>query len=386
MFVPEVRQGSNVPRQLLPIVTGAIAVIVALLSWAILFPGSISTETQYATPRSAAADAIHSIAYIIPGKIPGASSDTVYVRRADSAASGSEREIASFGVAFNNLHAVGSASPTGNRIAILSSADAGSVYARMALISLPGGGTISPAGDFDFSRLAWSADGTRVAGTRTARAEDSDAAADVFNVDVIEVNAARGGDAVVAHMERVFSAVPVGYSVDGSRLFVAVVDQSGSSLWAVREGKAAKVAPLSAGPTRDWTLSPDGSRLAYIDILGAGERTYAGRTLLIATGAIVDAGGSQNQWGTAFQPGSQVPVFGGPGGSLQLDSDATLGGSYIVPASWSPDGSTLVATTYSASSDQATSPKEALEVFLPSKQRVLLSEENGVRLLGWVVD
>jgi len=307
--------------------------------------------------------------------------DHIYIRRADADSPQSAREVARFPISFNNLHVQGSAAPTADRLAILSASAAGSAYARMTLIPLPAGALQDVEAEFDYlSRIAWSRDGLHAAGARSARSDDSAR----NHVDVIEVDARTGAATVAAQFDNVFTAAPVGYSLDGARLFVAVIDQSGSTLWAVRDGRLQKQAMLSPGRTRDWSLSPDGSRLAYVDVLGAGQRSYAGRTLMVATGAITDSNSTGNQLGPVWEPGSQIPVFGGPGGSVEFTA-GTPDSAYIVPASWSPDGSTLVATIYSASSDRTGSPKEAVELVSP-QHRVPLAEDDSARFLGWVVD
>jgi Tol biopolymer transport system component len=70
-------------------------------------------------------------------------------------------------------------------------------------------------------------------------------------------------------------------------------------------------------------------------------------------------------------------------------SPAPPEGTYVVPASWSPDGKTLVATIYSASSDQSGSPTESVELFTyqpDSQEHVHLAGDENARFLGWVVD
>ena len=347
-----------------------------LAAWAIIAPSHISNEAQYGdtTVRPAA---VHSVAFAVARD----GMDHIYVRRFDAETPRSAREVARFPISFNNLHVQGTAAPTADRLAILSAADAGSPYARMTLIPLPAGTLQDVKAEFDYlSRLAWSPDGLRVAGARSARTDESSR----NHVDVIEVDARSVATTVVAQFDNVFAAAPVGYSLDGARLFVVVIDQSGSTLWVARDGRLRKQAMLSPGRTRDWSLSPDGSRLAYVDVLGAGQRTYAGRTLMVATGAITDSSASGNQLGPVWEPGSQIPVFGGPGGSVEFTSGAS-DSAYIVPASWSPDGSTLVATIYSASSDRTGSPKESVELVSP-QHRVPLAEDDSARFLGWVVD
>ncbi|MEP7217104.1 MAG: hypothetical protein ABI782_12690, partial [Anaerolineaceae bacterium] len=195
---------------------------------------------------------------------------------------------------------------------------------------------------------------------------------------------ATGTNQVLTRFENALDVVPVGYSLDGGRLFVVVVDQSGSTLWAERDGRTQRVATLGPGRTRDWSLSPDGARLAYIEAVGAGERAYVGRTRIIATGAVTSAVATANQFGVAWLPGSQVPDFGGPGGSLRLSEDPS-GSAYVVPQRWSPDGSTLVGIVYSSANDRAGAVAPSIEFVTPTS-RTRLSEEPGASFLGWVRD
>ncbi|MEO9255792.1 MAG: hypothetical protein ABI305_09640 [Tepidiformaceae bacterium] len=383
MFVPGVRQGFHVPRHLPPFIFGTLAIIGTLLAWAAISPGHLSNEAQYQALIPSTAASIHSVAYVLPGAF-GGQPDRVYTRRADAPTTGGERYIASFDVPFSNLHVLGSSSPTGARLAVLHASD-GSTYAQLSLVPVLAGNQIDLDGDFDYlARIAWSADGERLALTRTTHPDDAGRS----HVDVTQINAATGQASTLAQFDGVFDAAPVGYSLDGQRAFIVVVDQSGSNLWTIQNGKALKTAALSPGRTRDWSLSPDGSRLAYVDVLGAAARAYAGRTLLIATGEITDTNAPGSQLGPVWPPGSQIPQFGGPGGSVQL-SPAPPDGTYLVPVSWSPDGKTLVATIYSASSDPAESPTESVELFSfqpDSQEHVQLAGDENARFLGWVVD
>jgi Tol biopolymer transport system component len=138
---------------------------------------------------------------------------------------------------------------------------------------------------------------------------------------------------------------------------------------------------FSPGPTRDWSLSPDGARLAFVDRLGAAERRYAGRTLVIATGSVSDSPSQSDQLGAAWRPGSVVADFGGPGGTVRLTADA--GQSYLMPVAWSPDGETLAATVYESGRDGNLQGGESVELVTP-QQRLRISDVPGVRFLGWV--
>lgn len=376
MIAPGVRhRGFHVPRALSPFPLGVAAVVLVVLAWGALTLRHTANRTDYAVGPDLRAATVRSVAY----SVPDGGRDRIFVR--ESSPGAIPRLVTSFPYSFNNLHARGSASPTADRLAVLHMAASSSSYARLALVTLPGGSDLAAAGDFDYlSSLAWSPDGARVAATRSEAAGE----AGLVRAVIVEVDAASGAARDAAVFDAVFEAAPVGYSIDGERLFVVVIDPSGSTLWAVRNGRPQKVAALSPGRTLAWALSPDGSRLAYIDVLGAGERTYAGRTLLIATGRVVDTPSFDDQLGVAWLPGSEVPVFGGPGGSVRLSADAREDG-YVVPQRWSPDGSTLVATIYPASGDRAASRSGSIEL-ISSQQRIRLSAEPGSGFLGWVRD
>lgn len=375
MFVPPVRRhGVFLPAGLEPLLFGVIAVIVTVIAWAAFTASPVSNDNAYSALPLGNAAALRSIAYIKPG----ASADTLMVRQAAGEGPGSV--VVSFSSSFN-IHARGKASPTGGAVAVLSVSPSTIPLATLSVVDLASGAVREASGTFDYlSPVVWSPDGARVA-VRRSRSQD-----DVGRVSatVHEVTTVPAAAREVAVFENVLEVAPVGYSLDGERLFIVVVDQSGSALWVERAGRVQRLTTLSPGRTRDWALSPDGARLAFVDILGAGERTYAGRSLVIATGGIQSEATVGNQLGATWFPGSQVPQFGGPGGSIQL-SNPPPGTAYLIPAQWSPDGSALVATIYSASSDRAGSPSRSIELITPER-RVRLSDEDGAAFLGWVQD
>lgn len=372
MLVPGVRRGFHVPRIFGRLVF-AVAVLAAVVgAWAVFAPGRVSTDGP-ALPYSPIAD-IRSIAYIEP--LDGR--DHVMVR---SSAPGSEPQgIYSFDIAISGLHARGSASPDARTIAVLNSGT--QAAARMTLLTLtPAGALATPVtGSFDhLSLVAWSPDSSRLTAIRTtAQAEGSGAA------DVVEVDARTGDSRVVATVEGARDVAPVGYSIDGVRSFWVVVDNSGSNLWMERDGVVERIAELSPGRTTDWTLSPDGSRLAFVDILGAASRSFVGRTLLIATGSVTTLPATGNQIGSVWRPGAVLPEFGGPGGSLQL-SDPTSEEAYIRPERWAPQGDLVAATVIGAGSDRYAPVSRSLELGSP-EHRELITDTHGASFLGWVRD
>jgi hypothetical protein len=141
-----------------------------------------------------------------------------------------------------------------------------------------------------------------------------------------------------------------------------------------------RLARFSAGPTAQWSLSPDGARLAFVDRVGLGTRTFAGRVLVLSTGVVTDVPARADQLGAAWRPGSVTPDFGGPGGSLQLSDPAA--GDYVVPVGWSPDGTSLVAEIYRGDHDRAQEPP-SLELVSPV-HRQRLADEDGALFFGWV--
>ena len=375
MLVPPVRgHGFFLPSKLEPVLMGTFAIVATILAWAFFGASPISNGNSYAALSPVNVGEILSIAYFAPDGV----NDVLYVRQLDEPAPG--RPIAAFRSTFA-LHARGAASPLGDSVAVLAVSPSYSPYASLSLLSLPAGVSRELDQPLDYlSPLAWSADGSRLAARHSALPDNSGR----VSVDVVEIATATASSQVVARFENALDVAPVGYSLDGARLFVVVLDQSGSTLWAERDGRTQRVATLGPGRTRDWSLSPDGSRLAYVEAVGASERAYVGRILIIATGAVSGTVGTANQFGAAWLPGSQAPVFGGPGGSLHLSENPNEG-AYVVPQRWSPDGSTLVGAVYSSTNDRTGAVAPSIEFVTPAR-RTRLSEEPGASFIGWVRD
>lgn len=370
MLVPGIRQGFHLPQSVTPIALATVAVAGTIIGWAVFAAVPVSNESSYSATPAVPVSVIRSVAYSVAAN----GQDEVFVRNVDS--TGPALLVGEFPFAFN-FHAKGRADPTGARIAVLYTGAGTGATARLALLR-PGAGTEQAVdGDFDYlSPVAWSNDGERLALVSTSALGESRRAS------VFEVDASSGMRVAAATFEGAFEVAPVGYSLDGTRLYLVVVDQSGSSLQSVRAGRTQKVADLSPGRTRDWSLSPDGSRLAFVEVLGASERSYAGRTLVLATGLVTSSDGVGNEIGSAWRPGVEVPVFGGPGGGVAL-SERPAPGAYVVPVQYSPDGKTLVATVVSATSERASPPVQSVEIVTP-QMRMPIAEGATATFLGWV--
>ena len=96
---------------------------------------------------------------------------------------------------------------------------------------------------------------------------------------------AGGEERIVAYSESE-ALFPVGFAVEGDRLLlVGLNDSGGSHLYevALASGVQTPVATLSGGLTRDWKLSPDGTRLAYLEVAFS-EAEVASRAVLLDLG------------------------------------------------------------------------------------------------------
>ncbi len=376
MFVPGMQQGvrlppqhQRLPRRLLPLCLGIGAVAGVLVTWAAFSarPASDGGESAGFIPlQSPRLDALLLLQ-------PGAGGDDLIVK--PPAGSAPERTVARFPSTFS-LHARGEASPDGASAAVLWVGGA-LASGQLSIVTIASGHRVEAQGEFEYlSSLAWSRDSSKVAGVAAAVPDASGR----IDATVVEVDAGTGAVTDVTRFDAVLGAHPVGYSLDGERLFVVTIDASGSALWAISGGRGQRVGQLSAGRTQDWSLSPDGGRLAFVDVAGAGaERTFAGAVMRIATGVVTSEPARGAQLGAAWRPGAESPTFGGPGGSVGLEGGSAAD-SYVVPAAWSQDGDAVVASVYSPESVRA-----SLELVTPTG-RIPLAEARGASFLGWVTN
>ena len=375
MFFPDIRRALHLPQSLTPFLLLLLAVFGGIAVWGI----ATRPSGNVAPPLQPLPDiaSIGSVAYTVPGH----DFDEVLVRRADGL--GGDRAVATFpNSGATGYHIHGSASPLGDFVAVVSlppfTARSG---ANLSILTLADGSVRSITGRFDyFTRVSWSPDGTKIAAVRY---QDVDG---TRQSSVVEVDTATGAVRAVAQFSDAFDVTPVGYSFDSSRLYIVVVDNRGSNLFLERDGKVQFEAELSPGRTRDWALSPDGSRLAFVDILAGGSRTYVGRTLVIATKSVTTLPASANQFGSSWMPGSPLPAFGGPGGSWQL-TDPGAAEAYLVPSAWSPDSMYLAGAVYAPAGTDATVRSLELvqrETSSAPGRRVVLTDVPGAAFLGWV--
>ncbi len=364
MIARGANSGMKLPRSWLPPALGFIGISAALLVWASL---DVQLVSDGATPISSPVPKLSSVAYILHEPLV----DRVQVQKAEPGAV--PQTLAMFKVPLG-LHAHGSVSPDGQTILVLHGvAEPG--RAALSVVNVSTGRIDALFSPVDFqTNIVWDRDGKTVAVGRSLPPDDvGRVQTEIFSIDTetkIESH--------IATFDSVFEAAPVGFLEDS--MLVVTIDQSGSALTRVTDGKAAKVAQLSVGRTRGWTLHPDGVRLAFLDVIGAGAgRAVVAKVILLSTGQITSLPGEDDHFGIVWRPGLDIPDIGGPGGSVQL-SDSEGSTTPVHPISWAPDGSRLLVQVPSGSQGQA----GHLEI-LSNDTRLWLVEGEIVPL-GWVAD
>jgi hypothetical protein len=357
-----------VPHRLVTALAATSAII-----GAIVLAGIFSRSTSDAPSPPTAPVGLAALPGAIVYSVTVGRSDVIYIR--DLSDPSSTRVVASFPVNLIDLHVRGATSPAGSDLAVLYLESGGGAEARLSLINLQSLQRRDVPGTFDYlSRMAWSPDGERLVLTRKVRTSDPSR-----GFALVEVEADALTERTLHVFENALALAPIGFGADG-RLLAVVVSQEGSSLWAHGESGAVALTRFSPGLTSDWALSPDGDRVAFIDHIGVGNRNRAGRILAIATGKVTDFAPEGEQLGATWRPGSPVPDFGGPDGSVGLAGAAD--GAYLVPIAWTPDGRYLVATVVDPSGAEAGAPG-AVEI-VSAEGRVRLAEGRNARFLGLV--
>jgi len=307
----------------------------------------------------------------------GQDADTIVVAAADNPDAATEIARIPHLPGFASTGAV---SPEGRRVAFVVADEGTPVHpaASLYVLDLETAALARLATAIDHLQTpAWSHDGRTLVVTRTVEGAGSAASVAVFGV------AADGsGEAPVAGFERVLGAYTVGFDASG-RLVLVVIDGRGST--AYRNGVEA--AHLSAHITRDWKLSPDGSRLAFIESDTTEGVRYRSAIVLLDTGGSGEvaaqsaSAGDGQQLGVAWKPGAPDPTFGRePETAAGSASAQSLAGGFDVPVAFSPGGSRLAVQHWSGPSFDR-SGKMSLEVVAEDGSRTPFSAFT--RFYGW---
>lgn len=226
--------------------------------------------------------------------------------------------------------------------------------AQGRVLSLVGGGSRTVADGVDLQvRPVWSSGSDRVAFTRGAAPEG---ALGVFTVLVATTS---GNTTEAGVIDDALAANPIGFAASGSVL-VAVSTPDGTRLDSLDGGARGEIASLSASIARDFALSPDGTKLAYVEIApGADPQVrLLGLTGGVRTStALQTTSGGGATLGPVWSPGGDLSygraVVGSPALVLkQADltaASAPIGqgdaNGFDIPLGWSPDGNGLATRT-----------------------------------------
>ena len=284
----------------------------------------------------------------------------------------------------------GAVSPAGGRVALLVvPPGARDPSTETQLLISDGGPPRVVAGGLDLrGGLAWSADGRELFARRTLPGPDGGRR---FQLIALDFSGAGGPDAPV---ERTLlkrgdtgGLYPVGRAVGGPAYAVAV-GAGGSALIAIGDDDVS-VLPFAAVVTREWSLSPGGSQLAYTEQRGTALRVM-----------VLDLAGPGLRTAQAVEPGpaggSASPVWG-PGGTLHAGHfDSGPGGGEIrsagvqvagaiagfdLPLGWSPDGAYLALRTFDGTGP-GNPGAEGVALLGPDGASQVVTGD-GLRILGW---
>ena len=189
---------------------------------------------------------------------------------------------------------------------------------------------------------------------------------------------------------------PIGFAPDANVLYAARLDPGASDLLAIdtTSGTVREAGRLAPGLTRDWTLSPGGDRIAYLEIsLDAGQvysRAYVVDTASGARAAVTDGAGDEFSpvWtGEGALGIGHANREGSPAGVLLLRPDAPAGlpgpaNGFDVPLAAAPSGGDMVVRSFDGASALAPGRQTLTLVGGDGSRRPIASGE--VTFLGWM--
>ena len=199
---------------------------------------------------------------------------------------------------------------------------------------------------------------------------------------------------------------PVGFSPDGATFYYVQLSANGTDLGRVAAtgGPAAPVAHLSDDFARDWHLSPDGARLAYLAPLDMGDRVSYRATVLdlggnnsgpllraAAAAAPSDADEFNPIWNpngrdltvgrlTAQQSGAPALQMAAAGAGAERSLAAPPRG-FDVPLAWSADGGYLAVRFFEGNS--VTNPGRSWVMVVGGSKRQTVAATSDIEVLGW---
>lgn len=209
---------------------------------------------------------------------------------------------------------------------------------------------------------------------------------------IIAVRLAGGEPTVLATGEGLSRMVAIGVSPQGT-LYYSTSDVKGDDIWSVpvAGGTPAKLLHTSDRRTRNWSLAPDGSHIALLDMdpdASAAELS----TVVIDTAAgekqTLQPGDNGDDTSPIWSPDGRAITLGkrdsehGEAISVDIASGEVThhgvpGIAYDAPVSWSPDGAYLVVQNFGAQTP-------TVDIVSADGQRAGLGDNTAVTVIGWL--
>jgi dipeptidyl aminopeptidase/acylaminoacyl peptidase len=205
-----------------------------------------------------------------------------------------------------------------------------------------------------------------------------------------------GGEERIVAYSDTEALFPVGFLGSGaSLLVVGLSEEGGSHLYQVSmaSGVEKDLATLSPGLTRDWALSPDGTRLAYLEIAFA-DAVVASRALVLdlGSGEIVPmTSAGEVAFGPVWSDAGQLAIGTFAPATLEAslllidgESRSRLAGQatgFDVPLTYSPTTDAYLVSAFE--NDSITAPgRSTLTLVAGDGERKTIAEGE-VTLVGW---
>lgn len=236
----------------------------------------------------------------------------------------------------------------------------------------------------------WTPDGKSIVVRKNTPAPDS---AGTFDLILLGLDGSRS-TITTWHSASVF---PIAFAPDGSKLYFATLNANGSDLYSVAPDGTAEtqLAHLSDQITREWTLSPDGSSIAYTESISGQTPQLTVKRIDLASGAIslaLPGDDTQSAFNPAWRPdgklsvgavltsggGEAVSVAGG-GAPSAITQTAD---SMDLPLTWSPDGGELLVRVVEGKTPFEAGPSH-VEIIDSNGDRAQASDSADVLVVGW---
>jgi Tol biopolymer transport system component len=305
----------------------------------------------------------------------------------------------------SNVGIAASLSPDGKQIAYLVLPAAGgdlALDARAWLLDVDSGKIELLASDLDGAiKPVWSPDGSSIVLCRNGPQAQIGQAVSLLKVDVSD-----GSETLLMQADDVLGLFPIGYSADDASLYFAQVILSGTHFGSVAAtgGSPQLLVQASDEPARDWHLSPDGSRVAFLARQPTDDR-IAIRAFVVELvegtepqplsdlSEALDAG---DHFNPVWHPdGERIAVGRTPADGESAAALVSLTGGELeevtpgpdqgfdVPAGWAPAGDYLAVRSFDGSS-AAQPGREHLVIIELGEERRTVGDKGNLEFIGWV--